>query len=92
MQRNERKMTMHHEEYEKIKDKVILCYEDLPKPMPTDKTVIKFVKFGEYYEKRFKVVHNGAGLTTEQCAIAADEGNLCFGYHMNNGLICVHTD
>ena len=85
-------MEMHHEEYEKIKDKVILCYGDLPDPLPDDKTVIKFVKFGEYYEKRFKVVHNGAGLTTEQCAIAADEGNLCFGYHTKGDLICVHTD
>lgn len=85
-------MEMHHKEYEKFKDKVILCYGDLPDPLPNDKTVIKFVEFGEYYEKRFKVVHNGAGLTTEQCAIAADEGNLCFGYHTKGDLICVHTD
>lgn len=81
-----------NEEYEKFKDKVILCYGDSPDPLPDDKTVIKFVKFGEYYEKRFKVVHNGAGLTTEQCAIAADKGNLCFGYHTKGDLICVHTD
>ena len=84
-------MRTHYKEYEEIKDKAIIMYGGTPEIMPEDKTVLLFAGEG-HYSKRYRVIHNGANLTAEQCAIIADEGNLCFGYDEMDDFIIVYTD
>ena len=45
-----------------------------------------------YAHTKYRVLRNTPGLSTKDLAIICDKGNLCFGYSMRNGLICVHTD
>lgn len=45
-----------------------------------------------YAHHKYRVVKNAPGLSTRDLAIICDEGNLCFGYRVQGGLIYVHTD
>lgn len=45
-----------------------------------------------YAHKRYRVVKNGPGISTEDLAIICDSGNLCFGYRTEGSIICVYTD
>lgn len=45
-----------------------------------------------YAHKKYRVVKNGPGLSTEDLAIICDDGNLCFGYRTEGPIICVYTD
>lgn len=53
--------------------------------------VIEYIGSG-YAHKKYRVVKNGPGLSTEDLAIICDGGNLCFGYRTEGGIICVYTD
>lgn len=45
-----------------------------------------------YAHKKYRVIKNKPNLSNQDLAIICDDGNLCFGYRMEGGLICVHTD
>lgn len=45
-----------------------------------------------YAHKKYRIVKNGPGLSTEDLAIICDQGNLCFGYRTEGNIICIHTD
>lgn len=45
-----------------------------------------------YAHHRYRVVSNPHNLTTDQLALIADKGNLCFGYRTEGDKILVHTD
>ena len=45
-----------------------------------------------YGHKKYRVVKNGPGLSTEDLAIICDSGNLCFSYRTEGSIICVYTD
>lgn len=45
-----------------------------------------------YAHTKYRVVKNKPGLSYKDLAIICDNGNLCFGYRVQGGLICVHTD
>lgn len=84
-------MQTHYKEYEKIKDKAIIMYGGMPDEIPEDKTILLYAGEG-HFSKRYRIMHNGADLTPEQCAIIADEGNLCFGFDKIGVFIEVYTD
>lgn len=41
---------------------------------------------------KYRVLYNGAKLTTRQLALICDKGNLCFGFRVEGNLIVVYTD
>lgn len=92
-------MRTYYEEYEQIKDKAVVFSDYLWRTktkeernaISTEKTVIVSVG-GGYAHKTYRVISNVNKLSTLECAIMADGGNLCFGYDMRGGLIAVHTD
>lgn len=45
-----------------------------------------------YAHYKYRIVKNAPGLSTKELAIICDEGNLCFGYRVEGGMILVHTD
>ena len=46
-----------------------------------------------YANKKYRVLHNGPGLSTQDLAIICDCGNLCFGYRTEGAnIIRVYTD
>lgn len=45
-----------------------------------------------YAHTKYRVLRNKPGLSMRDLAIICDKGNLCFGYRVDNGIICVHTD
>lgn len=87
-----------YEEYEKIKDKAIVVgsewhrmSEERRNKILAEKTVIMFDGDG-YYCKHYKIIGNASNLSNQECAIIADEGNLCFGYSMKDSRITVYID
>lgn len=65
--------------------------EALKKVLDEYDVVVESAGFG-YAHAKYKVLKNGPGLSTKDLAIICDEGNLCFGYRVQGGLIYVHTD
>lgn len=45
-----------------------------------------------YAHVKYRVLKNAPGLTMKDLAIICDRGNLCFGYRVEGGIICIHTD
>lgn len=45
-----------------------------------------------YAHVKYRVLKNAPGLSMKDLAIICDRGNLCFGYRVEGGFICVHTD
>lgn len=88
-----------YEEYEKIKDKAVVVYRykwdsmsgEQRNKILAEKTVIMFDGDG-YYCKHYKIIGNASNLSNQECAIIADEGNLCFGYSMKGPRITVYID
>lgn len=87
-----------YEEYEKIKDKAIVVgsewhrmSEERRNKILAEKTVIMIDGDG-YYCKHYKIIGNASNLSDQECAIIADEGNLCFGYSMKGPRITVYID
>lgn len=93
-------MKTYYEEYEQLKDKGMLIssynwrtmQEEEQKKLLSEKTVIIDAGSG-YAHKKYRIVGNVSKLSTKECAIIADGGNLCFGYRSDgNGVIEVYTD
>lgn len=53
--------------------------------------VIECVGTG-YAHKKYRVLKNAPGLSTQDLAIICDGGNLCFGYRTEGSIICVYID
>lgn len=51
----------------------------------------KFNGFG-YANKSFKILSNKAGLSSDELALIADDGNLCFGYKRTDDIIKIYID
>lgn len=45
-----------------------------------------------YGHTLYKIVKNAPKLSNDELALICDEGNLCFGYAMRSGRICIYTD
>lgn len=45
-----------------------------------------------YANKSFKILSNKAGLSSDELALIADDGNLCFGYKRTGDIIKIYTD
>jgi len=45
-----------------------------------------------YAHTKYRVISNPNNLSTLQMALICDDGNLCFGYRTESGLIVIHTD
>lgn len=45
-----------------------------------------------YAHKKYRVLKNRPGLDSKDLAILCDGGNLCFGFRVEAGIICVYTD
>lgn len=92
-------MRTYFDEYEKIKDKAVVINDYIWKIMDpedrektlSEKTVIIRGGTGPAY-KVFWIEGNVNRLSELECAIIADEGNLCFGYRMEGNKIVVYTD
>jgi len=56
-----------------------------------DKAKLELIGRG-YHCKRYLVIENPEGLSKKELALIADEGNLCFGYRVENDYIIIHTD
>lgn len=87
-----------YEKYEKIKDKAIVVgsewnrmSEERRNKILAEKTVIMIDGEG-YYCEYYKIIGNASNLSDQECAIIADEGNLCFGYSMKGSRITVYID
>ncbi len=57
-----------------------------------DFDVIVSVESNGYAHTKYKVIKNEPNLNMRELALICDEGNLCFGYRVQNGMICIHTD
>lgn len=66
-------------------------YRGRPENIEDYDVVVESVGVG-YAHTKYRVLKNAPGLSTRDLAIICDEGNLCFGYRTEGGLICVHTD
>ena len=53
--------------------------------------IVSWVGSG-YAHSKYKVIKNKPNLNMRELALICDEGNLCFGYRVENGIICIHTD
>nr|DAJ45269.1 MAG TPA: hypothetical protein [Caudoviricetes sp.] len=53
--------------------------------------VFEFNGFG-YANKSFKILSNKAGLSSDELALIADDGNLCFGYKRTGDIIKIYID
>ena len=51
----------------------------------------EFNGFG-YANKSFKILSNKAGLSSDELALIADDGNLCFGYKRTEDIIKIYID
>ena len=51
----------------------------------------EFNGFG-YANKSFKILSNKAGLSSDELALIADDGNLCFGYKRTGNIIKIYID
>ena len=51
----------------------------------------EFNGFG-YANKSFKILSNKAGLSSDELALIADDGNLCFGYKRTGDIIKIYID
>ena len=51
----------------------------------------KYIGVG-YGTAKYLILSNPKNLTQDQLALICDEGNLCFGYRMEDGLLLVYTD
>lgn len=56
-----------------------------------DKFVFEYAGNG-YAHTKYHVVSNPKNLSQLEMALICDNGNLCFGYRVQNGLIVIHTD
>ena len=45
-----------------------------------------------YANKSFKILSNKAGLSSDELALIADDGNLCFGYKRTGDIIKIYID
>jgi len=45
-----------------------------------------------YGTHSYKIIKNSLDLPNNYLALICDDGNLCFGYSMRNGNICIHID
>lgn len=45
-----------------------------------------------YGTDKYLILSNPKNLTQDQLALICDEGNLCFGYRMEDGILSVYTD
>lgn len=59
---------------------------------PVDGKVVVRELSCRYASRRYEVVSNPIGLDYDSIALFCDSGNLPFGYHLRDGIICVHTD
>lgn len=59
--------------------------------LPEFDVVVERVGTG-YAHTKYQVLRNAPKLSNRDLAIICDRGNLCFGYRMEGGCICVHTD
>lgn len=77
---------------EKYKVKFINSHDYLHKPDCSDCDVaIQWIGNG-YAHAKYRILKNEPNLSTKDLAILCDSGNLCFGYRVEGGLICIHTD
>ncbi len=53
--------------------------------------VVEYIGSG-YAHMKYRVLRNKPNLSMKELAIICDEGNLCFGYRVENGIIRVYTD
>lgn len=53
--------------------------------------IVKHVRSG-YAHSLYEVLKNKPNLTKTELALICDNGNLCFGYDIREGLIAIHTD
>ena len=58
-----------------------------------NKDKIKFQRVGRgYAHLKYKLLENPENLSETEVACIMDEGNLCFGYRIENGIYIIHTD
>lgn len=84
----------HYDRYKELKEQYKIkrgTYGLTPEAMNEYDVVVASVGIG-YAHKKYRVVKNTPGLSTEDLAIICDEGNLCFGYRTEGSIICVYTD
>ena len=55
------------------------------------KAEVKYIKSG-YAKKIYEIVSNPENLSSDELALIADGGNLCFGYRREGDRIIIHTD
>jgi len=55
------------------------------------KAKLNYIKSG-YTTREYEVIKNPEGLSTEELALIADGGNLCFGYRTRGDHIIINTD
>ena len=63
---------------------------------PTDEEMKQFTCYKcaghGYSHTKYKIISNPHNFSSLELALICDDGNLCFGYRQENGLIIVHTD
>ena len=83
-----------YDRYKELKEQYRIkrgTYGLSPDAMDEYDVVVNCIGTG-YGHKKYRVIKNGPGLSTQDLAIICDEGNLCFGYRTEGSIICVYTD
>jgi hypothetical protein len=91
---NEReKAKTNYEIYTEIKDKA-KCFYGTNEPTEEDKkNFMCYRNCGSgYAHTKYQILSNPHNFSTLEQALICDNGNLCFGYRVENGLIVIHTD
>jgi hypothetical protein len=87
------KAQINQELYRELIDKVkiVSVIDELTEEMKKQKACLLFLGFG-YAHKSYHVVSNPHNMSTDELALVADGGNLCFGYRVEGSNIIIHTD
>lgn len=86
----------HYDRYKELTSTYkVLCLPSFPgysmEKLKDYDVAIQFVGVG-YAHQKYRVIKNEPNLPTKDLAILCDNGNLCFGYRVEGGCICVYTD
>lgn len=86
-----KKAELNRESYIRLKDKyTILKYSEQRNSEDFD-IILRFCG-PEYHSFSYIVEKNTPSLTDHELALICDNGNLCFGYSINNNKITIFTD
>jgi hypothetical protein len=78
---------------EDLKSKAKQFWKD---KQPTDDDLENYMCYqyigSGYAHSKYKVLSNPYNFSQQEQALICDDGNLCFGYRIENGLIVIYTD